>query len=172
MASFPGGTSGNNNNNKNLPAKAGDIRGMGQILKLRKSLGGEHSNPLQYSCLENPMDRGAWRATVYRVAKSQTRLKWLITQAKETKYVRLRNLGLFFVWEDAWVWAQWNHYLDGHVSYLGPVCWAFLSWVPTRLTFGGGCEVMSGWLQHPLFTDVAAAFFYGNLCEGLELDNI
>ena len=72
MASFPGGTSGNNNNNKNLPAKAGDIRGMGQILKLRKSLGGEHSNPLQYSCLENPMDRGAWRATVYRVTKSQT----------------------------------------------------------------------------------------------------
>ena len=73
MASFPGGTSGNNN--KNLPAKAGDIKDMGQILKLRKSLGGEHSNPLQYSCLENPMDRGAWRATVYRVTKSQTRLK-------------------------------------------------------------------------------------------------
>ena len=40
-----------------------------------KSPGGEHSNPLQYSCLENPMDRGAWQATVHRVAKSQTGLK-------------------------------------------------------------------------------------------------
>ena len=39
-----------------------------------KSPGGENSNPLHYSCLENPMDREAWRATVYRVAKSQTRL--------------------------------------------------------------------------------------------------
>ena len=42
-----------------------------------RSPGGRHGNPLQYSCLENPMDRGAWRATVHRVAKSRTRLKWL-----------------------------------------------------------------------------------------------
>ena len=40
---------------------------------------GEGNNPLQYSCLENPMDRGTWRATVHRVAKSQTQLKWLST---------------------------------------------------------------------------------------------
>ena len=39
------------------------------------SPGGGNGNPLQYSCLENPMDRGAWKATVLRVAKSQTRLK-------------------------------------------------------------------------------------------------
>ena len=39
------------------------------------SPGGGHGNPLQYSCLENPMDRGAWQATVHRVTKSQTRLK-------------------------------------------------------------------------------------------------
>jgi len=43
--------------------------------------GERNGNPLQYSCLENPMDRGAWRATVHRVAKSQTRLKWLSTHA-------------------------------------------------------------------------------------------
>ena len=42
-------------------------------------LQGGHGNPLQYSCLENPMDRGAWRATVHRVTKSQTRLKQLST---------------------------------------------------------------------------------------------
>ena len=44
---------------------------------LEKSLGGGHGDPLQYSCLENPMDRGAWWATVHRVAKSPTRLKLL-----------------------------------------------------------------------------------------------
>ena len=40
-------------------------------------LGGEHGNPLQYSCLENPMDRGAWWATVHGVTKSRTWVKWL-----------------------------------------------------------------------------------------------
>ena len=42
-----------------------------------RSPGGGHGNPFQYSCLENPMDRGAWWTTVYRVAKSQTQLKLL-----------------------------------------------------------------------------------------------
>ena len=44
-----------------------------------RSPGGGHDNPLQYSCLENPMDRGAWWATVHGVTKSQTWLKWLST---------------------------------------------------------------------------------------------
>ena len=60
---------------KNLPVKAGDIRDMGSIPRLGRSPAGGHGNPLQYSCLENPMDRAAWRATVHRVAKSQTGLK-------------------------------------------------------------------------------------------------
>ena len=60
---------------KNPPANAGDIRDVGLILGLGRSPGGEHANPLQYSCLENPMDREAWWATVLRVAKSQTQLK-------------------------------------------------------------------------------------------------
>ena len=50
---------------------------MDSILGSRRSPGGGHGNPLQYSCLENPMDRGAWQATVQRVAKSRTRLKRL-----------------------------------------------------------------------------------------------
>ena len=62
---------------KNLPVNAGDIRDVGSIPGLGRSPGEGHSNPLQYSCLENPMDRGAWRATVHRVAKSQTQLKQL-----------------------------------------------------------------------------------------------
>ena len=52
---------------KNLPANAGDVRDVGLIPGLGRSLGEGHGSPLQYSCLENPMDRGAWRATVYRV---------------------------------------------------------------------------------------------------------
>jgi len=56
---------------KNPPSSAGDVREAGLILELRRSSGGGHGNPIQYSCLENPMDRGAWQATVHRVAQSQ-----------------------------------------------------------------------------------------------------
>ena len=54
---------------KNLPANAGDIRDVGSILGLGRSLGGGNGNPLQYSCLENPMDREAWWAAVHGVTK-------------------------------------------------------------------------------------------------------
>ena len=57
---------------KNLPANAGDIRDMGLILGWGRSPGGGHGNPLQYSCLEKPMDREARQATVHRVAESDT----------------------------------------------------------------------------------------------------
>ena len=56
---------------KNPPANPGDIRDMGSIPGLGRSPGGEHGNPLQYSCLENTMDREASWATVFGVAKSQ-----------------------------------------------------------------------------------------------------
>ena len=59
MQSLPGG------------ANAGNVRVVGSIPGLGRSPGGGHDNPLQYSCLENPMDRGAWQATVHGVAKSQ-----------------------------------------------------------------------------------------------------
>ena len=54
---------------KNLPAKAGDFRDAGSVPGLGRSPGGEHGNPLQYFCLQNPMDREAWRAIVHRVRK-------------------------------------------------------------------------------------------------------
>ena len=57
---------------KNSPANAGHIRDSGLIPGSGRFPGRRHGNPLQYSCLENPMDRGARKATVYRVAKSQT----------------------------------------------------------------------------------------------------
>ena len=57
---------------KNPPANAGDVRDAGLISGLGRSPGGGNGNPLQYSCMENPMDRGPRQATVHRVAKSWT----------------------------------------------------------------------------------------------------
>ena len=66
---------------KNSPASAGDIRDSGSVPGSGRSLGKGHGNPLQYSCLENPMDRGAWRAIVHGVTESWTQLKQLSMQA-------------------------------------------------------------------------------------------
>ena len=63
---FPGGANG-----KNL----GDVRDAGSIPGSGRSPGGGHGHPLQYSCWENPVDRGAWWTVVHRVAKIRTRLK-------------------------------------------------------------------------------------------------
>ena len=57
---------------KNLPANAGDARDAGLIPGLGRAPGGGHGNPLQYSCLENSMDRRTWQATVHRVTNSGT----------------------------------------------------------------------------------------------------
>ena len=65
---FPGGARGKE-------PSAGDIGDSGSVSGSGGSPGGGHGNPLQYSCLENPLDRGAWRAAVHGVAKSQTQLK-------------------------------------------------------------------------------------------------
>ena len=62
---------------RNTPANADDIRDAGSIPGSERSPGGGHGNPLQYSCLENPMDRGAWQATIHEVAKSQIQVKQL-----------------------------------------------------------------------------------------------
>ena len=62
---------------KNLPASAGDIKVVSLIPGSGRSPGAGHGNPLQYSCLEKPMDRAAWRAIVHRVAERRTRMKYL-----------------------------------------------------------------------------------------------
>ena len=59
---------------KNSFANAGDAGVVGSIPGLGRSPGGGHDNPLQYSCLENPMEGGAWSTTVHGVTKSQTQL--------------------------------------------------------------------------------------------------
>ena len=63
---------------KNLPGNAEHVRDMGSIPGSGRSPGGGHGSPLQYSCLEKPMDRGAWWVTVHRVTKSWTKATKLI----------------------------------------------------------------------------------------------
>ena len=80
---FPGGSDG-----KESACKAGDL---GSIPRLGRSHGRGHGNPLQYSCLENPMDRGAWWATVHGVAKSQI---WLSDSA-HTGNIHITNSSFY-----------------------------------------------------------------------------
>ena len=65
---------------------------LGSIPGLGRSPGGGNSYPLQYSCLENPMDRGAWQALVHGVTKSWTRLKWLTITLESTQHANGDNL--------------------------------------------------------------------------------
>ena len=74
---------------KNLPANASDARDMGLIPESERSPEGGNGNPLQYSCLENPMDRGAWQATVHGVAKESFMTKQTNKQKKPTN---IKNL--------------------------------------------------------------------------------
>ena len=76
---------------KNPPACAADAGDVSSIPGSRRSPGGGNGNPLQYSCLENCMDRGAWRTTVHGVAKNQTQLS-----------ARASKLSLMFVKSLAW----------------------------------------------------------------------
>ena len=66
----------------NVPANAEEVRDSGWVPGWGRSPGGGHDNPLQYSYLENPMDRGARQATVHRVTKSETLLKQLSTHTR------------------------------------------------------------------------------------------
>ena len=96
-----------------------DIRDVGLTPGLGRSPGGGHGNPLQYSCLENPMNRGAWWGIVHRVAKNQAQLKWLSTHTqKEREYIISVLLG-----------SNANHYT---LNYVGKwyvcCCWRVWEW--------------------------------------------
>ena len=81
---FPGGASG-----KEPACQCCRFKRPGFDLGLGKFPGGGNSNSLQYSCLENPLDRGAWQTTVHRVPKSWTQLKWLSTHADAHRMEKL-----------------------------------------------------------------------------------
>ena len=110
---------------KNLPANARDIRDARWIPGSTRSPGGGHGNPLQYSYLEKPMDRGAWQATVHRVTKSRTWLKGLNTHT---------SLG----------WAGWQ--LLAEAPEKSAMCWAS----PVTKRFCDTCLwILTGHLIHP-----------------------
>ena len=71
---------------KNLPANAGDARDKGSISGLKRYPGEGNGNPCQYSCLENPMDSGAWQSTVHGIAESRTRLSAHAAKHAHTRY--------------------------------------------------------------------------------------
>ena len=77
---------------KNALDNAGDIRDLDYIHGLGRSPGGRHGNPLQYSCLENAMDREDWWATVHRVTKSQTQLKRLSMHTCINEVFKILNM--------------------------------------------------------------------------------
>ena len=85
---FPGGTGG-----KKPPCQCRRHKRCGFDPCPGRSPGGGHGNPLQYSSLENPMDRGAWQATVHRAAESQTQLKWLGTHV----YIHMSAIIIVFI---------------------------------------------------------------------------
>ena len=116
---------------KNPLASAGDARNTRSIPESGRSPGGGHGKPLQYSCLENPMDNGSWQATVHGVTKSQTWLKLLSMHCQRfsvfwpCKCLSLSSSYLAraqwiscccVVWLDSWVWVAvsagwllWTH---------------------------------------------------------------
>ena len=87
---------------KNLPDNARDIRDTGSIPELGRSPGGGHGNPLQYSCLENLMDRRAWEAAVHWVTKSWTQLMWLSTHANTSTCIYQCFHFFMWIWVILW----------------------------------------------------------------------
>ena len=105
---------------KNLPANAGGIRDAGSIPGFGRSPGWGHGNPFQYSCLENPVDRGTWQAVVHGVAKSQTWLKQPNTYTHNIAGIfrstvqSKKNITLgFYVWRPiAWLTSRKSKILE------------------------------------------------------------
>ena len=111
---------------KNPPATAGDMRDSGFIPGSGRSPGGGNDNPLQCSCLENFMDRGAWRATAHGIAKSQTQLKGLSMHARPSWGAAKYNPGFKSAWAGlkSCVWGRrtWLHQPSSWGQFQGPLC--------------------------------------------------
>ena len=86
---------------KKLPASAADIRDIGSVPGPGRSLGGGHCNPLQYSCLENPMDKGVWWATVHRVMSGEHVISLVLSHHnKNLKWQMLKPSARRSSWTD------------------------------------------------------------------------
>ena len=92
LGDSPGGTLG-----KEFACQCRRLRDVGLIPGSGRSPGKGHGNPLKYSCLENPKDRGPWQATVHRVAQSWTRPKQLHTHSTNESWVSLVFIWSFYI---------------------------------------------------------------------------
>ena len=100
---------------KNPPANAGDIREVGSIPESGRSAKEGKGNPLQYSCLENPMDRGVWWAAVHEVAQSRTRLKQ-VSSSSGCSYILI--LQFLFLYKMMSVMNRSFYFLLNNVTYI------------------------------------------------------
>ena len=99
LSGFPGGAGG-----KDIPASAGDIRGLGLIPWSGRSLGGGHDNPFQYSGLVNPMDRGFWQAMVHRVTKESDRIEVTWQACRDTFNMKCKHCAKHLIMR---FWGRW-----------------------------------------------------------------
>jgi len=100
-----------------------------QQTDIRVTPGWGHGNPLQYSCLEKPMDRGAWQARVHGVAESRTRLKWLSRHAIFTSVCHLGNI-IFQLKENISKFLSRQCLISTHTISFSPLHSFVLSWIP------------------------------------------
>ena len=93
------------------------------------------------NCLEEVKGEPAYTEVLQQRSGCLNSKQLLLIQ--ENQIPKLKNWVLFYVWEDARVWAHWNHSFDMHLSSLGPVSCVFTSWVSSGLTVGSGCSLMA-----------------------------
>ena len=120
------------------------------------SLGGGLSD-----CSERLLWRGKGGARVYRSFCDKDQVAGTskdYCSFKKTRYLKFKNLVLFYVWEGARLWAHWNQAFDAHLSYLGPASCSFRSQVPSGLTVWAAA--VACWLWHSLFTEMTGSIFH------------
>ena len=124
---------------KNLQANAGDLRDKGSIPESGRSPGEGHDNSLQYPCLENPMDRGAWWATFQGVTEGRTWLKWLSTQAFQLGSHRQLKQNSFPRWNNTIMGGVWVENVPGAVFSFSATVYKshILSWRTVSVAWGG-----------------------------------
>ena len=111
---------------------------------LRKVLGLQAQKAASQVILRELLRGDEGGARIYRVLQQKAgSLNFKRLLLKKTRYLKWRNLVLFYIWEDARVWAHWNHSFDVHLSYLGPVSCVCTSWVSSELIVGSGCSLMA-----------------------------
>ena len=128
---------------KNPPANAGDARDLGSTPGSGRSPGEGNGNPLQYSCLENPVDRGAWWAAVCGVAQSRT---WLKRLSSSSQYFCLKNsMDRGASWATVWVTKRHNWATNTHISQFSSLSHVQLFPTPWTAASQASLSITNSW---------------------------